>query len=160
GPRNNRPGPPPARPPGTRPRRSPTMVSPRWLRRFTAPPRLARREPRWCGLRRPGLERLEDRTLLNGHTLATATLLSFGPDHLALASGSLPTSDFFEVTVTAPALLTVAVQDAGATSRLSLRGADGGLLVQSDGSPGNPGGQIAQHVDPGTYFLEVDGLGG
>jgi hypothetical protein len=106
------------------------------------------------------LERLEDRTLLNGHTLAMATPLELSPDHLAAASGSLPSTDIFAVTVAETGRLTAQVHATSADTRLSLLGPDGRLLIQSDGqSATNLDDQIIQHLVPGTYYLEVEALG-
>src|SRR5262249_46482847 len=104
--------------------------------------------------------RLEDRTLLCGG-IQPAVPLVLNADHLAAASGSLPATDFYEVTLTEPGRLTTQVHVTGADTRLSLLGPDRQLLIQSDGqSAGNPDDLIPQHLLPGTYFLEVEGLGG
>src|SRR5437867_4364008 len=110
-------------------------------------------------IRRLQLERFEDRTLLNGHNLATATPLDFGPDHLATATGALPSTDVFTVRVAETGRLTGRVHATGADTRLSLLGPDGGLLIQSDAeSATNSDDRIVQHIVAGTYFLEVQGL--
>src|SRR5262249_46973922 len=135
------------------------MTFPSWLiaavlRRHGPRSRPGRRRYRLC------LEQLEDRTLLNGHTLATATPLPVAPDLPAVVQGTLPTTDFFAVTVTGSGLLTATVHTTGAATRLSLLGPDGALLIQSDGqSAVNGDDRIAQHVEAGSYFLEVQGLG-
>src|SRR5262245_82535 len=100
--------------------------------------------------RRLFLERLEDRTLLDGgHSLATATPLLFGADHNATAGGALPTTDFYKLTLTDTGRLTTQVHTTGATTRLSLLDSSGTLLIQSDGqSASNRDDQIAQHLVP------------
>src|ERR1051326_1209801 len=96
--------------------------------------------------RRPFLECLEDRSLLNGHTLATATPLLFGPDQQASAAGSLSTTDFFKLTLSDTGRLTAQVHATGANSRLALLGPTGDLLIQSDGqSASNADDRIDQH---------------
>src|SRR5262245_47688670 len=112
--------------------------------------------------RRPNLEHLEPRLVLDGSpTLGAALPLPFDPGGRATAAGTLPATDFYQVTLTESGRLTTRVHAAGADTRLSLLRADGGLLIQSDGqSAANPDDRIAQHLLPGTYFLEVQGLGG
>src|SRR5260370_41957690 len=57
--------------------------------------------------------------------------------------------------------LTQAADGTSPPVRLSLLSGDGQLLIQSDGqSPTHPNDQITQHLLPGTYFLQVEGLGG
>src|SRR5207244_9508811 len=54
-----------------------------------------------------------------------------------------------------------AAPDAPLGSRLSLLGPSGELLIQSDGaSATDPDDLIVQHLLAGTYFLQVEGLGG
>jgi hypothetical protein len=115
----------------------------------------------WQPARRLQLERLEDRTLLHGHTLATATPLEFGPDHAAATVGSLPSTDIFTVAVEQSGRLTAGVHAAQADTRLYLLGPGGELLIESDGqSTTNTDDLIVQHLVPGTYYLEVQALGG
>jgi hypothetical protein len=106
------------------------------------------------------LESLEDRTLLNGHTLAAATPLSFDTRGIAESVGVLPSTDFFAVTLPEPGRLVARVHAQGESTRLSLLGTDGGLLIQSDGqSAANPDDLIDQHLDGGsTYYLKLEGL--
>src|SRR5437762_10499107 len=106
--------------------------------------------------RRLHLELLEDRTLLDGHnTLATALPLAPG----TAATGILPTSDFFRLTLTEPGRLITRVHATGNDTRLALLGPDGALLIQSDGvSASNRDDLIDQHLLAGTYFLEVTAL--
>jgi hypothetical protein len=106
------------------------------------------------------LEQLEDRTVLNGHTLATATPLLFDAQGLAEATGSLPSTDFFAFSLPEAGHLISRVHAQGEFTRLSLLGPGGQLLMQSDGqSAANPDDLIDQHLDPGiTYCLEVQGL--
>src|SRR5262245_26762582 len=123
------------------------VVHLRRSQRLSANQSVARRRARLC------LERLEDRSLLSGLPLLdTALPLPFDPTGRASAEGSLPSSDFFKVTLTETGRLTSQVHATGADTRLSLFGVDGGLLIQSDGqSATNPDDRIAQHLVPGTY---------
>jgi hypothetical protein len=80
-------------------------------------------------------------------------------DTLAERTGTPNEVDFFQVAVTESGLLTVQTQPApGVTlaGRLSLLDADGQALIQSDGaSVDDPHPLISEHVEAGTYFLEV-----
>jgi hypothetical protein len=75
------------------------------------------------------------------------------------AVGSLPSTDFFLVSLPKAGRLIAGVHAQGEYTRLSLLGPDGQLLIQSDGqSPANPDDLIDQHLDGGTtYYLEVQG---
>ncbi len=126
-----------------------------------------RRVAAQCALRgdTPALEYLEDRTLLAGNTLATATLLAFNPVPGSLVldvsqvSGSLTAgqTDWYQLVITQSEQLTVnASATAGSTlvPRLMLDGSNGQQLVQSDG------GRIAQQLQPGKYFVNVSAVSG
>jgi hypothetical protein len=67
--------------------------------------------------------------------------------------------DFFTVTLTESGLLTAQAQpdsSVSLASRLSLLGLDGQVLIQSDGaSAADPNPLIAEHLEAGTYFLEM-----
>ena len=113
-----------------------------------------------CGL---GVARLEDRTLLSGPSgdvlAAVAPKIALGtPKTGTLAPGEVA---FFQIDPNTDGRLVAQVHAAGATTRLSLRDAQGQVLMQSDGqSPGNPDDQIDLHVSAGTDYLEVENLGG
>src|SRR5262245_23455544 len=126
-------------------------MSPLWRRR-----RLQQRRPR-CRLL---LERLEGRTLLAGDLLATASLLQ-PTDRLDAMIGAPGELDSFQFTLADTGRLTVRTAGLDLDTRTSLLGPDGQLLIQSDGaSITDPDDLIVQHLTPGTYFLEVQGLGG
>jgi hypothetical protein len=109
------------------------------------------------------LETLEDRTLLAANSLVTALPVGLN-DALAAQIGTPNEVDFFRVAVTESGLLTVQTQPppgVSLASRLSLLGPDGQPLVQSDGASADPSGPlVSEHLEAGTYFLEVMGLGG
>src|SRR5262249_11805901 len=67
----------------------------------------------------------------------------------------------FQIPISDNGRLTVGGHTGSALStRLSLLGPDGQLLIQSDGqSPVNRDDLIVQHLLAGTYFVEVAGLG-
>src|SRR4051794_391196 len=71
--------------------------------------------------------------------------------------------DEFQITLTDSGRLTAEVQTRPGCSlntRLSLRGPDGQVLIQSDGqSLTNHDDQVVQHLLAGTYFVQVEGLG-
>ena len=106
---------------------------------------------------RPAAEPLEDRALLDG---ACRALLVPPTGVRAGSIGSPGERDAFEVRLPESGRLTVEVRGDFAP-RLSLSGADGVLLVQSDGqTPSNPDGRIVQHLAgaPGglVYYLTVE----
>src|SRR5262245_8400553 len=69
--------------------------------------------------------------------------------------------DLFQVRPVEPGLLTARVEANGLRARLSLLGPDGSVLLQSDGaSAADPAPLLAEHLEPGTYFLKVEGLAG
>src|SRR5690242_19641173 len=85
------------------------------------PPRPARgpgrrpagKPPRRRAVRRLEVEWLEDRTLLNGHTLATATPVTFGPGSAATLPGFLDAGhwvDLFRLDLAAGDIVTADVQ--------------------------------------------------
>ena len=91
--------------------------------------------------------------------LATANPLSSGfPMQGTIAPNDV---DYFRIDPTSDGLLVARVHAENSRTRLSLRDARGDLLVQSDGiSPSNADDLIDQHVVAGTYYLEVQSLGG
>src|SRR5262250_111905 len=100
------------------------MFLSRWFRSRRSAARPVRRAQRRC---RPLLEALEDRTLLNGNTLATAVPVGLN-DTLVEQITAPNETDFFQVAVTDSGLLTVQTQLApgvSPASRLSLLGPDG-----------------------------------
>src|SRR5262249_26295033 len=67
----------------------------------------------------------------------------------------------FRLTVAEPGRLTALAQGGALDTRLGLLGSDGALLAQSDGvSAANRDDRVVQHLPAGTYFLQVEGLGG
>src|SRR5437870_4375531 len=93
--------------------------------------KLRRQRP---AVRKLQLEELEDRTLLAGHTLGTATLLTFNPANSVQASGFLAApdqADLYRVSLEAGERLTAAVaaQNAGSALDSALR------VFRSDGTP-------------------------
>src|SRR5262249_42737498 len=69
--------------------------------------------------------------------------------------------DSFRFTLTDTGRLTVHTAGLDLDTRTSLLGPDGQLLIQSDGaSITDPDDLIVQHLTPGTYFLEVQGVDG
>jgi FG-GAP-like repeat len=126
------------------------------------------RTRRWPYPRRPAcrlwLERLEDRTLLNGHPALDAALPIDLRGSVAENLRTPGEVDSFQLTLPASGRLNVQVQPAPAGSlstRLSLLGPDGQLLIQSDGQSATvPGDSITQDLLPGKFFLQLTGLGG
>jgi hypothetical protein len=111
------------------------------------------------------LERLEDRTLLAGHTQATATLLNLASDHITQVSGTLTpgVGDWYQFTATDSGRLTASVDGGAAGSfqpRLSLYASGGQLLISSDGAAAHPSAQVDQHLRAGSYFLLVGAAAG
>src|SRR5262249_41162686 len=94
----------------------------------------------------------------NDSTATAKPIPLFSATAGALASNDV---DLFQVRPVEPGLLTARVEASGFRARLSLLGPDGSVLLQSDGaSPADPGPLLAEHVEPGTYFLKVEGLAG
>src|SRR5262249_36945058 len=145
-----------------------TMSFSRWppigTRRRTAT-RVGRSSAAWPGWRfQPQLqvERLEDRTGSAGLRLVAATPPA--PTGVVPESIAAPgVADFFQGALTNNGRLPAQVQPGTGSSlhgRLSLLGPDSGLLVQSDGQAADPTHPLlAQHLAPGTYYIEVQGLG-
>ncbi len=93
------------------------------------------------------------------HTMATAMPVPANSRTGGVLTPGIP--EFFQVAVDVSGRLTARVHTDGFAARLSLYGADGTLLLQSDGQlTENGDALIDQHVDgssPGTtYWLEVD----
>src|SRR5262249_44698144 len=94
----------------------------------------------------------------NDSTAAANPIALFSATTGALAANDV---DFFQVRPVEPGLLTARVEANGFRARLSLLGPDGSVLLQSDGaSAADPEPLLAEHVEPGTYFLKVEGLAG
>src|SRR3954470_18194823 len=96
--------------------------------------------------------------------MSTAAVLPLGSNETVAGNISTPGEvDEFEVTLTDSGRLTAEVQTRPGCSldtRLSLLGPDGQVLIQSDGqSLTNRDDLITQHLLPGTYFVQVEGLG-
>src|SRR5438128_5303223 len=110
------------------------------------------------------LERLEERTLLNGQPALNTALPIDLTGSVAENLRTPGEVDSFQLTLPDSGRLTAQVHLAVAGSlntRLGLLGPDGQLLIQSDGqSATEPGGLITQDLLPGRYFLQVAGLGG
>ena len=107
--------------------------------------------------------RLEDRTLLSGPSgdvlAAVAPKIALG----TFTTGTLAPGEvaFFQIDPTTDGWLVAQVHDEGATTRLSLWGTQDQVLMQGGQVPGSPDDQvIALHVSAGTYYLEVENLGG
>src|SRR5262249_17404769 len=112
------------------------------------PPRRSPRRPLRAALP-PGVEWLEDRSLLSGSPLAGGGGTLLTPDK----------SDSFSFTVASTpgsGRLTAEVAATGGTlvPRLTLSGPSGQVLIQSDS------GRILQHLQPGTYSLTVSAQAG
>jgi hypothetical protein len=114
----------------------------------------------------PALEQLEERSLLAGNSVATATPIAYTPGSPAVQSGTLAAdvADFYQFTLTESGRLTARVHATGFAPRLALHDPNSNStpLIMSDGeSPTNPDDLIVQHLeaDPAgtTYFLEVQG---
>src|SRR5215471_16769522 len=118
--------------------------------------RLQQRRPR-CRLL---VEHLENRTLLAGGVLATASVLQ-STDHLDAMIGAPGEVDRVQLTLAETGRLTVRTAGLDLDTRTSLLGPDGQLLIQSDGASATDlDDLIVQHLTPGTYFLEVQGPDG
>ena len=108
-------------------------------------------------------EELEDRALLSagpGADLGNAPTLG-GPSVTVTGTVAPGGPLIYKVDPGSGGLLTARVHAAGLDARLSLLDANGQVLVQSDGqSPGDPDPQIDQHLPSGTFYLEVESLGG
>jgi hypothetical protein len=114
--------------------------------------------------RRLVLERLEDRTLLNGHTLATAGLLNFN-GNVATASGFLsPTanSDLFALNLQSGDTITAIVdaQKNGLSaldSTLRVLDGTGASVAFNDDTDGRDPRLTFQAAAAGTYYVMVSG---
>src|SRR5947199_7129979 len=96
--------------------------------------------------------------------MSTAAVVPLGTDDRIDGNISAPGEvDEFEVTLTDSGRLTAEVQTrpgCALDTRLSLLGPDSQLLIQSDGqSLTNRDDLITQHLLPGTYLVQVEGLG-
>jgi hypothetical protein len=105
---------------------------------------------------------LEDRTLLSCDNLPPLAVLAPSDTASGVLDDFTPAA-LFPVTVTEPGLLTVRTRTPPGSSldtRTLLCGPDGQLLTQSDAlAPGNSDDLFFQHLDPFTYYLEVERLG-
>jgi hypothetical protein len=126
------------------------------------------------------VEGLETRNLLTGSGVAQPAIVSASGSNLSLATAdslalNTPVSgtvgsgsaEWFRLTTADDGTLTadLAADNSGTlTPRLELYGSAGQLLVESDGGPATNGSPtIDQHVQAGTYYLEVSaavGAGG
>jgi hypothetical protein len=102
------------------------------------------------------------------------TGFAFGPgdlqDSLTFVSGSVPEPghgdngdqvDSFRIDTSGDGRLVVQVHPEGMITRLSLRDAQGHLIVPSDGlSPSDPDNLIDQHLAAGSFLLEVESTAG
>jgi hypothetical protein len=137
----------------------------RWFRSVTS--RSGGRKRR-CA-RRPCLERLEDRTLLSGNTIATATPLSFTSFNTAQVSGFLANPsqvDLYAVNLNASIALgdqiqaSIAAQGAGSGLQSVLRVFDaaGNQVAEADPLGGDPSVSFQASVT-GTYYIGVSSAG-
>src|SRR5262245_36611178 len=111
---------------------------------------------------RPGLEWLEARTLLAGHTLATATPL---PLPAATAEDVLATAgqeDWYRLDLLGGRLTAHLDPVAGSAAGLRLRllRLDGQVLAESAGNASGALPEIDQHLDAGRFFLVVTARSG
>jgi hypothetical protein len=109
------------------------------------------------------LDFLEDRTLLTGHSLATASPIALNSSQTAALVGTQDV-DFFKIQLTEDGQLTARVHAPAFQTRLSLLDESGQLVVESDGlTRANPDDLIIEHLAGQaagmTYFLQVQGLG-
>jgi hypothetical protein len=115
----------------------------------------------------PRLERLEDRTLLNGHTLAAATLIHFNPaNHTAAAEGFLDNPravDLFALHLQAGDTIAAAVDTSqaggGLASALRVFNAVGTQIASAHPLEGNDTHLTFQAAAAGTYYVGVSDLG-
>jgi hypothetical protein len=92
----------------------------------------------------------------NDSTAAANPIALFSTTAGAIAAGDV---DLFQVRPVEPGLLTARAAVNGFRGRLSLLGPDGSVLLQSDGaSADDPEPLLSLHVEPGRYFLKVEGL--
>ncbi|MGO9814751.1 MAG: FG-GAP-like repeat-containing protein [Isosphaeraceae bacterium] len=133
----------------------------------TTPQRSSRARPR-PGRRRccPGVAGLEDRILLNGHTLETATPLAFTANRTATISGFLASPkdvDLFALALEAGDTVTAAVdaQKIGTGLDSALRVFDGqGLQIAFNNDfDGRDPRLTFQAPASGTYYMGVSGAG-
>jgi hypothetical protein len=111
------------------------------------------------------LETLEDRTLLAGHTPATAALLSFTRNNTAATSGFLATSeqtDWFGVNLSAGDTVTASVETqeigSGLDSMLRVLGSDGRQIAFNHDFQGRDSRLTFQAPTAGVYDLGVSGF--
>src|SRR5262249_1839915 len=116
------------------------------------------RPGRWV---RPALERLENRTLFAGHTLATAAVLTPGPLNTAQASGFLATTsqdDLYRIHLDGGDVLNVAInaQPSGGAlqSVLSVQDPSGKTVAQDAQESGDPR-LTFQAAPPGHSFAAL-----
>jgi hypothetical protein len=111
-------------------------------------------------VRRCRFERLSDRLMLHGGSLADA--LPIEPDSVTAGQIAQPAqSAIYEITLSQSGRLTLQTQGQFLNTRTSLLSSEGRLLIQSDGrSPADPTDSVVQHLLAGTYFVNVEGLAG
>src|SRR5262249_14293859 len=119
------------------------------------------RPGRWV---RPALERLENRTLFAGHTLATAAVLTPGPLNTAQVSGFLATTsqdDLYRIHLDGGDVLNVAInaQPSGGAlqSVLSVQDPSGKTVAQDAQEGGDPR-LTFQTAAAGDYVVSVTGV--
>jgi hypothetical protein len=123
--------------------------------------------PRRRSRLRLGLERLEDRTLLNGHTLGKATLLTFNPNsHSAAATGfidSASTVDLFKLDLAAGDTVKAAIDTqtiaSGLAGVLRVFDAAGQPIALAGSFAGGDPQLTFQASTKGTYYVGVSGRG-
>jgi len=118
--------------------------------------------------RRPSVEQLEDRTLLAGHTLATATALNFtltSPNQMSSVSGFLTSSagvDMYALTLSAGDTVTIRATarqfGSGLDSCLRIFDSIGNPLFVNDDNDGTDAGLTFQ-AQGGTYYVGVSSDG-
>ncbi len=111
-------------------------------------------------LRRCRFERLSDRLLLHGGSLAAA--LEIEPD--SVTPGTLEHSGesaYYQFALDQPGRVALRTEGLFLNTRTSLLGPAGQLLIQSDGrTVADPSDLVIQHLLEGTYYVRIEGLGG
>ena len=112
-----------------------------------------------------GFDELEGRTLLAADPVPSAALGRaveiVGPADQVASQVSVSAPLIYRIDPTEPSRLVAEAQAWGPQIRLTLLDQGGRTLVQSDGQSGaDPLPRIDQHVPAGTYYFEVESLGG